>query len=117
MADLSDVLTALAQQVVQIVYPNGTGNPSIAGVTVTVGPGWPIREKLDDILRAGNAMISIFPEEKERAGPYFERTISVANQQPATITAIVSGSTITIGGTVTLPQSIVTIVNNTGYGY
>lgn len=117
MADLTQVLNTLADQVTNSVYPNGTSNPSIVGVEVTIKPGWPVRQKLDEILIAGNAMISIFPEQKETVGPIFERFWQENTQLPATITAVVLNDTITIGGTVTTPQAIVTIVNGTGYGY
>jgi hypothetical protein len=117
MADLTDVLDTVTTLINGVVYPNGTLNPSIVGVTVTINPGWPIRNVIDDTLRAGNAMISVFPDEKETIGPIFERTQIAEAQSAQTIFATVSTNTITITGTVTLPQAIVTIVNGISYGY
>jgi hypothetical protein len=117
MADLTDVLNTLSDSVSGFVYPTGKSNPSIAAVNVNIEPGWPVRETLDDQIRAGNALITIFPEETESIGPIFERVQVLNTQSAPTITATVSVDTITIGGTVTLPQAIVTVVNGTNYGY
>lgn len=117
MADLSDVLETLATNVSELVYPNGTSNPSIAGVNVVIAPGWPIRNILDTTLLAGNAMISIFPEESETIGPIFERIEQGNTLAPKTIFADVLNDTITITGTISVPQIILTIVNGQPFAY
>lgn len=117
MADLSDVMNALYDQVITAVYPNGTGDPSVAGVTTTIIQGWPIKNKLDDALGSGQAMVSIFPTNKERVITKFERVDKDVSINPATITAAISGLTITFGGTISTPQSIITIIDGVDYQY
>lgn len=118
MAGVKQVLDMAYNQVISAVYPNGTSQPSIAGIDVTIIEGWPIRNKLDDVLRAGNAMISVFDGGKSRTAIKFVgqeyQTVSI---NPATITADVSGQTVTIGGTISVPQSVMVIVNGTGFAY
>lgn len=117
MADLSDVEETLATIIAQIVYPQGTASPSISGNTVTISPGWPVRQKLDDILLAGNAMISIFPTNQEKVGPIFFRNFNSYETPIPTLSAVVNENTVTISGTVSLPQAVLIIVNGAAYGH
>jgi hypothetical protein len=120
MPDLSQVLTTVTLLVQEAVYPNGTSQPSVAGVQVSIEEGWPIRSNLDKDLAAGYAHVSVFPTNKERVVTKFERTFQPNTLTPATLTAVVSGQTITIGGTVSIPQAVMVIVNGQaaqGYGY
>jgi hypothetical protein len=57
MADISDVTGYLAQAAVNAVYPNGTGQASVAGMDVRVFEGWPIPDQLD--LDIGGHMLSL----------------------------------------------------------
>lgn len=61
MADLSDVLTALAQGLAAALYPNGTAQPSVVGADCFVFPGWPDTQSLDADLAAGKVQVSVFP--------------------------------------------------------
>lgn len=117
MADLSDVVDKLGSQVESIVYPNGTSQPSIAGIGIQIGPGWPLENELNDYLVAGNVMVSIFPTAMERDKTTFQRTDIVSSVNTPTLTVTVSSNTVTVGGTVTLPQSVMLIVNKVGYAY
>ncbi|HNC11731.1 MAG TPA: hypothetical protein PLF59_08160 [Cyclobacteriaceae bacterium] len=117
MAGLWDVADTLAGLVEQAVYPAGTSQPSVAGVDVTIFVGWPVREVLDDTLKAGKAMVSIYPTDKERYVTKFERVFQTVSISPATLTAIVSGNTVTIGGVVSVPQAVMVILNAVGYSY
>jgi hypothetical protein len=47
MADLSDITAYLAQTAANACYPNGTSQPSVAGIDVIVFEGWPLSETLD----------------------------------------------------------------------
>jgi hypothetical protein len=117
MASLMDVLNVLTQNVTNAVYPNGTGNPSTAGIDVTIISGWPIREKVDQILLSGNALINVFPTHKVKIVTKFERVYQAVTIIPATLTATVIDETVTIGGTVSTPQAVTIIYNGTGYSY
>jgi len=118
MADLSDVLNTIAQNLVTPIYPNGIDMPSIAGVQVTIGEGWPIRSQLDKDLQAGNAHVSVYPTDFERVMTKFQRDYQPNTVTAATLVLTVSGTTsITITGTVTIPQTVVVVLNNVGYAY
>lgn len=108
MADISDITTYLAGVVSAAVYPNGTGNASIAGMNVLVYEGWPISEQLDldlqgkNPLRTGKtAHVSIFaPPNSSRAAPYqiLDQTY-VVNPAAINCTVAVVGDQITLTGT------------------
>ena len=66
MATAFEVTTALSMLANTIIYPNGTDNPSVCGVDVTVGTGWPIPEVLDRMLEGNTAMVTVFPRADTR---------------------------------------------------
>jgi|SRR5882724_37042 len=117
MADLSDVMVALDSLVTSYVYPNGTSQPSVAGVDITILQGWPIPAALDTALDNGTAVISIYPTMVSREMGMFLREWQISSVAVPTLTAAVVNNTITIGGTVTLPQAVMAVVNNIGYSY
>jgi len=117
MADLSDVLTALGNLVQSYVYPNGTSSASVAGVDITIESGWPIPNSLDTALAAGKAHVSIFPTPVSHETPLFLREWQTSSIATPTLTAVVASNTITIGGTVSLPQAVMAVVNEIGYSY
>jgi hypothetical protein len=47
MADISDITAYLAQTAANACYPNGTSQPSVAGIDIIIFEGWPIAERLD----------------------------------------------------------------------
>ena len=47
IADLSDITGYLAQTAANACYPNGTSQPSVAGIDILIYEGWPISERLD----------------------------------------------------------------------
>ena len=117
MAGLQDVINVLGGLVQQAVYPTGIMNPSIIGSDVIIEGGWPIRSQLDKDLQEGKAHISIFPTNNTRDTTRFERVYQPLQQSAATITATVTDNKVLIGGTVTIPQAVMIIVNGVGYGY
>lgn len=117
MADVSQVLTTFTGLVETAIYPNGTSQPSVAGVDVQILAGYPIRSKLDQQITAGKAMVSVFGSGRERPVTKFERVFKTTNIATATIIATVNNNTVTITGTVTVPQSVMIIVNRIGYSY
>jgi len=117
MADLSDVLDMIYDNAVLAIYPDGTNNPSVANVDITIVKGWPIREKLDETLRSGKAMVSIFPTSEEKTVTHYPRDFKPLNKSAPTLTAVVSGQTVTIGGTISVPQAIMININGRHPGY
>lgn len=47
MADISDITGYLAQTAANACYPNGTSQPSVAGIDILIYEGWPLAESLD----------------------------------------------------------------------
>lgn len=117
MADLSQVRDTIAQNLVTPIYPNGTSQPSIANLPVTIVSGWPIRTNLDKELQLGHAMVSVYPMRQERPVTKFQRNYLPNTATPPTLVATVGHYTVTITGTVTVPQVIMVIANKVGYAY
>lgn len=122
MADLSDVSAWLETQCAGICYPNTTSQPPItgAGKTISLGQGWPDPKSLDAVVAAGagNAYVSIYPMPgMERNTTRFPKKWQQVSVQTATLTLVVSGRTVTVGGTPAVGQAAVATVGGTGYGY
>lgn len=117
MSDLAAVIQTIAQNLVTPIYPNGTTNPSIAGVQVTINDGWPIRSQLDADLQSGFAHVSVYPTNQERVMTKFERVYELNTQTPTTIVLTVSGTSVTVTGTISTPQVVMIIANSIGYAY
>ncbi len=119
MATIKQVNDNLVSLVTDIVYPDGTGMPSIAGVDVVIYAGWPVKNRLDVDLAAGKAHVSIFAvgqSDKDMTKFYrYDQPIVVT---PATLTStITSPSDVTIGGTVSVPQAVMIVYNKVGYSH
>jgi hypothetical protein len=121
MADISDVLTAISNIAVAACYPNGTGNPSISGNPITVAPGWPIAEQLNNGFKAvpPQSFVSIFPLSGASA-------IDQVTADPVVIVAPAHGMSasiapslvITVVGTPNVGEYLTVEVNNTkAYSY
>lgn len=121
MSELSQVLSTITNFVEQAVYPNGTGQPSVAGVQVTIESGWPIRSQLDTDLKAGYAHVSVYPTNQERVVTKFGREFeSNTFSAPTIITTVsyISGiPVVTLSGTITLPEAVLVIADNITYSY
>lgn len=108
MADASDVANVLKALVVGIVYPNGTSQPSIVNTTVGVERGWPISDELQQQLGAGQCIVSIFaPPGMERNTTRYQRDDVQVAAPVHTLSATVSGNTITIAGSIAVPQNVI----------
>lgn len=64
MASVLEVQKKLAELIEPIIYPNGTGSPSIINKDIKIIDGYPVKDTLDKWLDAGKAMISISTIEK-----------------------------------------------------
>lgn len=100
MADLSDVQNALVTLAAQTIYPNGTGQPSIATAPVVIYAGWPIASRLDDDLAAGKVHVSVYARPEERNTTRYSRDWQTVSINPATLTLTATVNTVTVGGTV-----------------
>lgn len=117
MSDTIDVQNVLAGIAASAIYPNGTGAASITGTPVVVYAGWPASSTLTADLQAGKCHVTVFPTQIERNVTRYRTNQHVMNRVPATITATVSGQTITFGGTVQVPQNIAIFVNGVPFTY
>ena len=117
MADIDDVLTALGNLIANAIYPNGTNHSSSVAAQIKIYPGWPVPNALDTDIAAGNAHISIFPRPEERNTTRYPAEFQASTVSPATLSATVSGHTVTIGGTVTVPQAIMVLTNFSRQAY
>ena len=96
MADLSDVSNALVTLVTGVVYPNGTGQPSITGNPVLVYSGWPNMTQLKTDLQAGKAHVSIFPStshQRHKSTAFSDWTVATppANTLALSVSVTIAG--------------------------
>lgn len=122
MADLSDVSAALVNLIAATVYPNGTGNASVAGVPVRVYAGWPNPAQLDADLRAATPVchVSVFPQAAEKNTTRYPTDWKPVTVNTPTLTLTIAGQTVTVGGTVPAsnnPHNVVVLANGKAYVY
>lgn len=117
MANITDVCNALIAQIAQTLYPSGTGQASVAGFDIRVFEGWPNPQALDTDLLAGVANVSVYPTASERNTSRYPRDWQQATINSATLTATIVNQAITIGGTISTPQNVSAVVNNTAFVY
>ena len=122
MADVSDVYNGLVAYISNLLYPNGTSQPSAisyngSNVSFRVYPGWPVSEDLDSDMAAGIVNINVYPLPTERNISTLDHTPWILSQPAPTLTATASGQTVTIGGTVTAGEAVGITVGNTTYAY
>ena len=117
MADLSDVENALVDAITTVLYPNGNGGPSIAGMLCRVYRGWPSPAALNADLSGGvvNVTVAPAPVAGELPVPYFdvEYTVSPAS----TLFAALSGQSVTMSGTPARGQMVGILADNIPYVY
>lgn len=117
MASLTDVMKQVAAQIAAIAYPNGTGQPSAAGIPVRVYPGWPVPSVLEDDLKAGWAHISVYPHGKDRKTTrYLGRGWEPLTNPVHTVVMTVAGSVVTLSGTIS-KQNLLINLNGVNYVY
>lgn len=117
MASLTDVLLQLAAQVAAIAYPNGTGQPSAAGVPIKVYPGWPAPNALETDLAAGGAHISLYPAGKDRKTTRnIGRNWAQLTTPTHTVVMTVVGAVVTLSGAISL-QNLMINLNGVSYVY
>ena len=119
MADLSDVTNTLASLSANAVYPNGSSNASVAGVGITIAPGWPNPAQLDALLAAGNVMVTVYPMPGMDANTtrFLMEEPQALNTPAASLTMTVSNNTVTVGGTIKAGEAAFISVNNNPYSH
>lgn len=117
MADLDDILGTLVTLITGVIYPSGIDHSSVTGGAVKIYEGWPIPSILESDLAAGSSHISVFPQQVERNTTRRPVAFEEAFIPAATLTAVVASNTVTIGGTISLPQAVMVIANDIAYSY
>jgi len=117
MADMTDVADALVGIIVAAVYPFGTGQPPAGGVPAKIFQGWPEPQALKADLANKVANVSVFP-----SATFKVTTRRMAEWQeltaPApTLTATAAGVTITLAGSVSVPQAVCMIIDGQDFAY
>lgn len=129
MADLVDVENALVSQIAQVLYPTGVSGPtapSITGVPVVIYAGWPTSSNLDADLLAlsknppnGKIHVTVFPPKgmERNTTRYISRQWQQVAPVVQTLTMTINGQTVTVGGTVSIPQNVMMMVGYQPYIY
>lgn len=116
MSDLADVNDGLVSLLASTIYPNGSGQPSAAGVPVRVYAGWPASAQLDADILAGTAHVSVFNRESRNATRYQLAQIDPTITPPA-LTLTINARTVTVGGTVAACVNTAVIVGVNAFTY
>lgn len=119
MADMTDVADVLVGIIAAAVYPNGTAQPPAGGVQAKIYQGWPAPAALNADLAKQIANITVWPTDKTkvttRRAPEWQLIAPPAPTLVATVTG--AAKTVTLSGTVTIPQAVCLIVDGKDYAY
>jgi hypothetical protein len=117
MADQSDVETALVAQVLAAIYPNGVSAGSVPGPDCRIYRGWPNATALDNDLRAGLLNVTVFPGSGSgRVSTRYLQPWTAAPVAP-TLSASVSGQSVTFTGTADAGQVAGLRIDDNAYAY
>lgn len=114
MADQSDVENALVGVIGGALYPDGLAQPcAVPGAICRIYRGWPVPAALDADLAAGTTNVSIVAvTSKSRNTTRWPDSWIPQAQTAPTLTAVVSGTTVTFGGTGGAGQVAAVIADN-----
>lgn len=130
MADLSDVTAYLESAATAAVYPNGTGQPSVAAMDVRIFEGWPLPDQLDlDMagkMLSGNppiqvarpngplSSVSVYPMLGMNTQPYQiqDQTYVIAPPVFGLTVVSVANDVITISGTPTAGEYLTVVLDH-----
>jgi hypothetical protein len=106
MADSANVESAIGKMLGAAFYPFGTSQPSIIGSTIAMERGWPTESQVQNAVATKAALISIHADKgmARDTTRYFRDFHGCAGV--ATITATLSGLTITFAGTIAVGHAI-----------
>ncbi|MGH8259850.1 MAG: hypothetical protein ACRES6_08950 [Steroidobacteraceae bacterium] len=120
MADVMDVANALVAIAAGVVYPNGTAQPSIAGATVKIFPGWPTPQQLAADMAAGTVEVSVYPSQTERNTTRYLLGDAEQTTNTPTLTLAAAGQSVTVAGIVppaSNPHNLAVFANGKPYVY
>lgn len=119
MADLSDASDGLVNLLATTIYPNGTSQPSAAGVPCRIYAGWPTAAQLDVDMLAGTAHVTVFNRESRNTTRYQTTKADDLTATVATplLALTITGRTVTVGGTVATGANTAILVGTKAYLY
>ncbi|WP_293857229.1 hypothetical protein [uncultured Alsobacter sp.] len=118
MADIHDVENTLVSQIAAILYPNGTGQPSLTGDSARIFAGWPKPNDLNRDIPQGIVNVSVYTVAgASRRTTRLPREWKKITGPTTTLTVTVAGAGLTLGGTVSVPQNVHLTVNGTAFVY
>ena len=120
MADVTDVCNVLVTLAAQAVYPNGTGQASVANTGIRVFQGWPLPQQLDADLKAGVCQVSVYPRPEERNTARYPQDWQQRSVNTPTLGLTINGQQVTVSGTIppsNNPHNVMVMVNKTPYVY
>lgn len=112
MADEAEVEDALCDFVVAALYPEGIDgldetSPSVAGAPTKVQRGQPLSLDLEGMLEAGQVDVAVAARNGvERVTTRYQREWFTLVPPKRTITASTPGSSVTLGGVVSVPHNL-----------
>ena len=114
MATESDVENTLVGIISAALYPNGTGQPCAAGIDCKVFRGWPTvqNQELTKTQNYVNVSVSTRNGVERNTSCHPFVNFQTVTAPVHTLTATVSGTQITIGGTVAVPQNVIVLIGN-----
>ena len=115
MPDLSDIEQVLVSLVTQTLYPHGTSAESATGDPARVYRGWTIPSNLDADLRAGVVNVTVYPLDGEQNVTRYSTDWERVPSPLVTMTARVSGATVTFGGRACCPLNAAVVVNGRAF--
>jgi hypothetical protein len=122
MADQTHVAAALVELLVEAAYPNGLDAAPAAGVHAKVYQGWPdpgtLKKDTAGSDRAGHvAHISVFPSAQAKNVSRRRAEWEAVAAPAPTLSATVAGTSIVLGGTVSVPQAVALIIDGQDFAY
>lgn len=117
MADVADVMDSLFGLAVFACYPSGPTGPSVTGAAIHVGEGWPDVEDIQDVLAAGESLVSIYlvPGVTMSAPQVFDWQGFTVTPPTKGLTASVSDNVATLTGVANVGEYATLLVNGNAY--
>ena len=118
MADESQVEAAIVQTLGNLIYPNGTSQPSALGALVDIQRGWPTESDIRNAANQNAVLVrvhSIAGLSRDRTR--YPRVWQFAPQSGITLVATQNGQEITFSGTAVAGYFVGVISGAVGYSY
>ena len=117
MTTAYEVMTELAMQAETACYPNGTSSAGVVSSDIKIVTGWPLPQDLNDSMEAGKSQVSVFTLPSERDTTRYNVDWREVTRPSPTITAVVAGQVLTLGGTISAGNIVAALIDRGLYAY